>query len=317
MSGRTEFFHTGIQTRPFGIVSMLSGGSWTWIGLGAVALAFYLFLAATSQSEWPVLVGPFVLVGSARLMGLRSLWPESSGERSLRESPSLGLVEKASLHADAVHPEDGSELASLEIEIAAQEPQPAIDELTRNAGKTGRRRARNAYMIGRQYMRLEQFEEAREWLLQVASQGKKHSALRNAADRYLSACNVELLAQGDAFYASGDLHRARERYARLSQGIPEGEGRSLAVFLRTACVYCDLQDYEAAGQAVLQALNSGEHADKALGLRKILQALAESEEGMSTSNSRDRVEAALADHVSRLMDGLCATPQESVNAPSA
>ena len=52
----------------------LERARWNQVGLGAIALGLYMLLIVASQSIWPVLLGPFVLLGMARLMGLRSLW---------------------------------------------------------------------------------------------------------------------------------------------------------------------------------------------------------------------------------------------------
>ncbi len=52
----------------------LEKARWTQVGLGAIALGLYMLLTATSDAIWPVLFGPFMLLGIARLMGLRSLW---------------------------------------------------------------------------------------------------------------------------------------------------------------------------------------------------------------------------------------------------
>ena len=52
----------------------LERARWIQVGLGAIALGLYTLLTATSDAVWPVLIGPFVLLGIARLMGLRSLW---------------------------------------------------------------------------------------------------------------------------------------------------------------------------------------------------------------------------------------------------
>ena len=52
----------------------LETARWTHVGLGAIALGLYLLFAATAKALWPVLLGPFVLVVVARLMGVRSLW---------------------------------------------------------------------------------------------------------------------------------------------------------------------------------------------------------------------------------------------------
>jgi len=63
--------------------SRLESGRWDQVVLGAIALGLYMLLAATSEAIWPVLLGPFVLLGVARLMGLRSLWKRNPGRQAL------------------------------------------------------------------------------------------------------------------------------------------------------------------------------------------------------------------------------------------
>ena len=89
MNVSSEYFHPGFRfgserSRPTAqLVGINEKGAtdirlerarWTQVGLGAIALGLYTLLTATSGAIWPVLIGPFVLLGIARLMGLRSLW---------------------------------------------------------------------------------------------------------------------------------------------------------------------------------------------------------------------------------------------------
>jgi len=65
--------------------SRLESGQWDQVVLGAIALGLYMLLAATSEAIWPVLLGPFMLLGIARLMGLQSLWKRNSSGHALKQ----------------------------------------------------------------------------------------------------------------------------------------------------------------------------------------------------------------------------------------
>ncbi len=211
--------------------------------------------------------------------------------------------------------EQRAAMESLESEITTGEPTRLIDELKSQARNTGRKPPATAYLIGRQYMRLGRFEEAREWMLKAARQSSKHSDLQEAVNSHLSVCNIQLLAEGDACFAAGDFHGARERYARLTQGLSDREGRQWAIFLRSSCVYCKLGHYEDADQAVLQALKSDEATDEALGLLDLLQRLINAKDHDSQATDlRSQIEAQLASYVAGLMDGLRVHPQDSAAA---
>jgi tetratricopeptide (TPR) repeat protein len=307
MSVTTDYFRSGIRAGHSGMSGIgKEAAKWGNVALGAIALAFYLVLAGIAQVPWPVLVGPFVLIGIARLMGLRSIWraPSSSaGTRNGRsEATLLGRVLR---RVDA--PDGGSrnEMESLESRVDEDQPQRVIARLEADLGKTGKEYARNAYVIGRQYMRLDQYEEAREWLRRAQRQSSARSVLRTNLQSQQDACNRRLLAQGDDRFAAGDFHGARERYARLSLGLAPEEGGRLAVFLRSACAYSMLRDYEDARQAVLQSLKTDEETDEALALLDLLHEVRDEETG--GEGARDvmgRIDEQIADHVLRLMDGL-------------
>ncbi len=198
-----------------------------------------------------------------------------------------------------------TEVASLESEIASGEPASVIAELEAQTGKRRKVQARTAYVIGRQYMRLGQFDSAREWLRGARRHCGKPSFLRESIESHLGACSMQLLAEGDSSFADGDYHKARERYARISQGLARSEEWRLALFLRSACVYCQLCDYEQAGQAILQALKSGEDTDRALALLDLLQKLSRSPDGgPNTIYAREQLEEQLAGQVADLMASL-------------
>lgn len=209
-------------------------------------------------------------------------------------------------------------LESLEAEILAIEPARAIDELVSEAGSKGKKQSETAFLIGRHYMRLGRFEEARDWLQKAERQSSARSDLCEAVRSNLSACNVQLLAEGDACFAAGDFHGARERYARLTQGLSAMETGRLAVFLRSACVYSMLAHYEDANQALLHALQSAEETDQALGLLDILQRIINlKDDDAQPADEMSRTKSRLASHVAGVMDSLRAYPQDIAALPGS
>lgn len=249
---------------------------------------------------------------AADLGGERASW-RRVGIRAF----ALGLLKRFSPDMDARHARERTAMASLESEIAAGEPTRVIAELEAHIGKQRKDRAKNAYVVGRQYMRLGQFDVAREWLRRAQRQIGKSSYLRESIASHLGTCAIQLLAEGDSSFADGDYHSARERYARLSQGLSRNEERRLALFLRSACVYCQLCDFEQAGQAVLQALKSGEETDRALALLDLLRKLSKSRDGAPKEmRAREHLDEQLARQVLELMASLGARRLEMAGASS-
>jgi len=272
MSVASEHFYS--QAHPHDVISSRASkglSAWISVGLGAVALC--LLLAATLESPWPILLGPFLLVGVARLMRLRSPWSAESGDSVTKQRSRFGGLMGISKKVGFNRYERQAAAAALESRILAGEPQRVIKELRSGIGNAGKKCAEHAYVIGRQYMRLGHFGEAREWLRSAGQKCKTFSVLDQMAESHLGVCNARLLAEGDAFFAAGDYQSARERYARLSHGLGDREGKGLATFLRSACVYCMLREYEPARQALLQALNLDQGTDDALTLLGLLQSL--------------------------------------------
>lgn len=195
--------------------------------------------------------------------------------------------------------------AALESRILAGEPQLVIEELRAGIGNAGKKCAEHAYVIGRQYMRLGHYGEAREWLRSAGQKSKSFTILDEMAKSHLGVCNARLLAEGDDFFAAGDYQSARERYARLSHGLGDREEKGLATFLRSACVYCMLREYEPARQALLQALKLDQGTDHALTLLDLLQSLPKPENaGTQPLDSRVQIEERLARRSKGVMDCL-------------
>ena len=60
------------------------GAGWAPVVVGALLLHLFIVVAVMWGGAWLVLVAPAVLIGLARYMGLRSLWPSASRQSSGR-----------------------------------------------------------------------------------------------------------------------------------------------------------------------------------------------------------------------------------------
>jgi len=306
MSVATEHFYSHSHTDHAGVV-----GFWKEIpariltGLGVAALGLYLALAPAAESLWPLLLGTVLLVGAALLTGLRFLRSAHAEPTPFLQGARDWFLRQAPKDVSSCGCDHQTVAATLESAVYADEPQVVIDDLKARIGNAGRKRAESAYMIGRQHMRLGDFGEAREWLRKARRNGRHFSTFDELVEQNLSLCNAQLLAEGDALYAVDDYHGARERYARLSQGLEFSEGQGLAVFLRSACVYCQLRDYERARPAVLHALKSEQQTDDALALLDLLQQLSDPDRaGMEMREARERIENRLRGCVALIMGHL-------------
>ena len=71
-------------------------------------------------------------------------------------------------------------------------------------------------------------------------------------------------------FKAGDFHLANERFALAAHGLSTEVSNQFSYFLRAACVYCKLEEYENASQAILQALHHHQETDAALELNNLL-----------------------------------------------
>lgn len=294
MSVASEHFYS--RAHPHDVIGIrATKGLSAWISVGFGAAALCLLLVATLESLWPILLGPFLLVGAARLMGLRYPWSVESGDSVTKQQSRFGGLLGISKKVEFNVYERQAAAAALESRILAGEPQRVIKELRSGIGNAGKKCAEHAYVIGRQYMRLGHYADARDWLRSAGQKCKTFSVLDQMAESHVRVCNARLLAEGDDFFAAGDFQSARERYARLSHGLGDCQGKGLATFLRSACVYCLLREYEPARQALLQALNLDQRTDDALTLLVLLQSLPKSKNvGAQPLELRVQIEERLA-----------------------
>ena len=196
----------------------------------------------------------------------------------------------------------------LESAIANDDPGSIIELLIDCFEGRGKGQAQSAFAIGHQYMRLGRFAEAREWLQKARVRDGKLMLYGNRTDRLVHVCNDSLLQEGDALYAAGNYQGAREHYALLSQSLDNRQKRQYAIFLRSACVYWQLNDYRDADQALLLALSFDQETPKSLALINLLQRIRGHDAKIESAKEVPKaVRQAIDQCVAGVMDGLGAT----------
>ena len=106
-------------------------------------------------------------------------------------------------------------------------------------------------------------------------------------------------------FKAGDFHLANERFALAAHGVSTEVSNHYSYYLRAACVYCKLEDYENARQALLQALHHQQETDTSLELNqlvnKVLDLLKESPQA---KQKLEDVRKQLDRFVNQIMDSL-------------
>lgn len=162
-------------------------------------------------------------------------------------------------------------ISELESEAEQKNYRGIIEILTTNFEQGETKYAQSAYIIGRHYMRLKRYADAREWLTTANIRNRKFNLYGNRIRYWIEECNTRLLAEADESFKAADYQQAREHYAVLSHGLSDADSQGCAVYLRSACVYCKLKDYRNADQALLQALEHSHDTDLSLTLLPLLQ----------------------------------------------
>jgi len=197
-----------------------------------------------------------------------------------------------------------------DLEAAAEQRDflRVIDLITVNFEQTNRKHVQSAYIIGRHYMRLERYADARDWLEKAEFRNRKFNLYGNRIRRWIQECNTRLLKEADAMFNAADYQGAREHYAVLSHGLSEADRRPWAIYLRSACVYCKLRHYRDADQALIQALDHQQAPDLVLTLSPLLQEiLGRGDKGSALSQEQaEQIERAIDERASAIMEVLFA-----------
>jgi hypothetical protein len=131
----------------------------------------------------------------------------------------------------------------------------------------------SAYVIGRELVRLKKYTDAREWLRIAEVRNRKFPMYVDQIRDLTAKCNRHLCAEGDMAFKAGDFHLANERFALAAHGLSPEVSNRFSYYLCAACVYCKLEEYENASQAILQALQHDQETDTALELNKLINKL--------------------------------------------
>ena len=177
--------------------------------------------------------------------------------------------------------------------------------LPRNFERRGQRYVQTAYLIGRAYERQGHYADAKEWFRVAEFRNKKTPLYGDQITRLIAKCNERLFARGDTLFKSANFLEARERYSAASHGLTQEDTRQYSAFLRLACVYCMLRDYEDADQAVLQDLKTGQKTELSLALNKLLQEALGNRDA-EPEEERNRVTGEIDRLVTRIMSSLFA-----------
>ncbi|MCU7815880.1 MAG: HEAT repeat domain-containing protein [Candidatus Thiodiazotropha sp. (ex Rostrolucina anterorostrata)] len=196
-------------------------------------------------------------------------------------------------------------IADLELEAEQRNFLGIINILADNFEQDKMRYAQSAYIIGRHYMRLGNYVDAREWLTKAEFRNRKSNLYGNRIKYWIKKCNTRLLEEADTSFKSADYHQAKEHYAVLDHGLIEAEKKICAVYLRSSCIYCMLKDYRNADQSLLQALEHGHATDLALTLVPLLQeAQKMSDKKLGQGHNLEGVARKIDERVSAIMNVL-------------
>jgi len=188
------------------------------------------------------------------------------------ETDAVRKAASEALHEMSVHSRKHKKsIANIELQAEQRNFQGIIEILTDSFEQGKTRYVQSAYIIGRHYMRLERYEDAREWLIKAEFRNRKFNLYGNWIKGWIQVCNTRLLEGADESFIAADYQQAREHYAVLAYGLGDADRQRCTVYLRSACVYCKLKDYQNANQALLQALEHNHNPDLALTLVPLLR----------------------------------------------
>ena len=198
-------------------------------------------------------------------------------------------------------------VSDLESELENKNYQGIIDILIATFEQSKTKHVQSAYLIGHQFMRLNRYLDAREWLKKAESRNRKFNLYGNRIKYRLQECNAFLLAEADDAFKAADYQQAKERYAALDHGLSDADRQRCAIYLRSACVYCKLEDYRNADQAALAALRYSHESDLTLTLVPLLQKIVMPDgNNVETADKREEIERAIDERASAIMKKLLA-----------
>lgn len=244
------------------------------------------------------------LLGQAKnpgaLLVLVDVINDESAEEDIREAARDALLDMSENYG-RFEKVIGGLLAATE----ANDHERIVELLETHFEQDQRKYVQSAYVIGRELFRLEKYADAREWLHIADVRNKKFPMYVDQIRDLTSRCNQHLLAEGDAAYEAGDFRLANERFALAAHGVSTEVSNQFAHYLRAACVYCKLEEYENASQALLQALDHQQETDTVLELNKLVSKMLDRVRGNTqTGEDHQRLSIELDRFVDQTMSRL-------------
>ena len=164
-------------------------------------------------------------------------------------------------------------IGRLLIAAEVNDRERTVQLLTDNFEQEDKKFVQSAYIIGRELLAMNKYADARQWLHIAETRDRKHSLYVDQIRELTEKCNELLFSEGDTAFKAGDFHLANERFALAAHGLSPEVSSQFSSYLRAACVYCKLEDYENASQALLQGLQHQEETDTALELNTLVNKL--------------------------------------------
>jgi len=228
---------------------------------------------------------------------------DNEESHAVRKAAGEALHEMAQRHRN-----QAKIIAELEPAIEANDSRAIIKILLQHFEKGKKRFVQSAYLIGRHFLRLGEYVDARDWFRKASLRNSRFDLYGHRIEEMIDTCNQLMLAEANAMFHAGDYHGARQQYAALSKGLGRDGEKRFATFLREACVYCRLKDYKDADQALLQSLEHGHETDLALPLVNLVQKLAVHSDSTSDAvPNREEIEKEIDRHVATIMKRLGTT----------
>lgn len=188
--------------------------------------------------------------------------------------------------------------------VAEKDHKSLVQLLLENFEDKGKKReyVQSAYLIGREYMRMEEYLDARIWLQYASSRNRKARVYEGQISHLVKTCNRHLFEEGDTLFRVGEYHDALERYELAAHHMEPEEKRDYLAHVRLACTFCKMHHYEDAYQETLHALQEHHMPDTSLNLNKLLQQLRSETPNTPESEARHSwLEAEIASHADNAM----------------
>ena len=176
----------------------------------------------------------------------------------------------------------------------------------------GNKYVQSAYIIGRELVKAKEYADAREWLRIASTRNKRVPMYMDHIRDLTNRCNQHLFAEGDIVFKAGDFLQANKHFALAAHGLSTKVSNRFAYYLRAACVYIKLEEYENASEALLQALHHQQETDKVLELKKLVsKVLHPVRDSPKAKEKQQNVSRELDRVVNQIMDSLSARDSQT------